>query len=769
MKGVVDAMARTKTRKPSVNWRSVNSRLDQIDALMQDVYKGTYRVDASNSTNLQNITDDIMGSIDALIANDTNINGIPNISRLYNRIQSKSDTLGEFSAQEFMDVFNDKTMISNLMDVYAKSKTIRQMDEQIDMVCKYMPKLQDALEIKKDSVLVSETFSKDYLNLISGLNRDDKDFSSRITALKDKYDLEDFIDTMDMNTSKYGECFVYRVPYKKAFKTILDKRAKSPRAGMAAQSLYHQECSIITEGVWEASPGSLRADSSAPMIEGKSNFKVNLFVGLQEQFSRTSKADEIKRRLPTSLYEQMLEENAALNEAVDTSSVETKEKNGKVQFKQLIPDELSYDPLDASASDGFTDKDKKKDKGTNVTAPGCVLKMLPRDKVFPIYIEDSCIGYYYIEYVNPTMENGSMFMGSMLNSNKKKQQQALDNTENEDKILRYLASKIASQVDASFINTNTDLTKEIYMILKYDEKFNINDMQGQMNISFIPAEDIHHHYYRMDPVTHRGISDLYDGLIPATIWCMLSLCTAVGIVTRGTDKRVYYVQQTGVETNVAKTLMNVVNQIKKGNFGVRQLESINNILGIVGKFNDFVIPTGPNGEAPVRFELMQGQNIETPTELMNQMEENAINPTGVPIELINATKGLDYAVHYTVSNSRFMSIIMKRQGKEQRMQGSLITTIYNCEYDENTVIKVMLPAPKFMTMANSNSVVDNTKVYVQNLTEVFCYDMNDTEKAEFTNLAMRHFLSSHVDTNAIDELKSLARINVAAKGNEEQQ
>ena len=94
MKGVVDAMARTKTRKPSVNWRSVNSRLDQIDALMQDVYKGTYRVDASNSTNLQNITDDIMGSIDALIANDTNINGIPNISRLYNRIQSKSDTLG---------------------------------------------------------------------------------------------------------------------------------------------------------------------------------------------------------------------------------------------------------------------------------------------------------------------------------------------------------------------------------------------------------------------------------------------------------------------------------------------------------------------------------------------------------------------------------------------------------------------------------------------------------------------------------------------------
>jgi collagenase-like PrtC family protease len=75
----------------------------------------------------------------------------------------------------------------------------------------------------------------------------------------------------------------------------------------------------------------------------------------------------------------------------------------------------------------------------------------------------------------------------------------------------------------------------------------------------------------------------------------------------------------------------------------------------------------------------------------------------------------------------------------------------------------MLPAPKFMTMSNSNTVVDNTKAYVQNLTEVFGYDLDDTEKAEFINLAMRHFLSSHVDTNAIDELKSLAKLNVAVK------
>ena len=103
------------------------------------------------------------------------------------------------------------------------------------------------------------------------------------------------------------------------------------------------------------------------------------------------------------------------------------------------------------------------------------------------------------------------------------------------------------------------------------------------------------------------------------------------------------------------------------------------------------------------------------------------------------------------------------------MDSELITSIYNCEYEENTIIKIMLPAPKFITMANSNSVIDNAKQYAQNLTEIFGYDLNDQEKAEFTALAIRHFVGSHVDVGAIDNMKSLARVNVATRsnGNEE--
>lgn len=758
-----------KKRKTAVNWRSINNRLDSIDLQMQDAYKNTYNTSKANSMDLDNITNDIMGSIDALIADDSDIQGIPNISRLYNRLQSKKDS--SFSDEDFRNIFEDRSLMNNLMDVYSKSRSIKQLDDQIDTVCKYMPKLQNALDILKDSVLVSETFSKDYLNLISGLNKDDDSFATRAVALKTKYGLEDLLDRIFAETSKYGECFVYAVPYKKAFEQILAKRAKSPMTQMSKLGLT-QETVLIESGQFKGNRG-LTVDPDMPSLGNDANgtFTFNFKVGtIDEVVNEYDKIDQLNKKIPKGLYEQFLEENALLEAAGDkqikTTTADTKVGKDSVKFNQLIPDELKYEPLDNTANDGLVDPTKK-DKNISITTPGCIVKILKRDRVFPVYIDDSCLGYYYLEYIAPGYaDTTSLFKNSIVHNNSMKDD---DYSPENDKLLKYLASQISSNLDAAFINANIDLSKEIYMILKYDEKFNITNPSGKFNASFIPAEDIHHHYFKMDPNTHRGISDLYDGLIPATIWCMLSLCTSVGIVTRGQDKRVYYVQNTGIETNVAKSLMNVVNQIKRGNFGIRQLESINNILGIVGKYNDYIIPTGPNGEPPVRFEMMQGQQIEPPTEMMQTMEENAINPTGVPLELVNATKGLDYAVHYTVSNSRFMTIVTKRQGKEQTMDSKLLTKIYNCEYEESTVITMMLPEPRFIAMGNTNSVIDNVRQYAQNIVDIYGYDMDDNEKAEFMNLVMRNRLASHINADMIDNLKSLAKVNIAAKSSDEEQ
>ena len=89
--------------------------------------------------------------------------------------------------------------------------------------------------------------------------------------------------------------------------------------------------------------------------------------------------------------------------------------------------------------------------------------------------------------------------------------------------------------------------------------------------------------------------------------------------------------------------------------GVRQIESMNNILNIVGKYNDFIIPMGQSGDSPIQFEVMNGQEINTPTDIMEKMEESAVNPI-IPYEMLNSIYQQDFAIRFTMSNTRFLKI-----------------------------------------------------------------------------------------------------------------
>jgi hypothetical protein len=133
-----------------------------------------------------------------------------------------------------------------------------------------------------------------------------------------------------------------------------------------------------------------------------------------------------------------------------------------------------------------------------------------------------------------------------------------------DLLISTIAKQISQQIDAKFINNNIDLKEEIYAILNYNSKFDIT-RTSDIGITFIPADDIVHTYFEMNELTHRGISDLQRSVIPAMLYILLYLSDIIGKITRSTDKRVYYVKQ-NIENNMARTMMNVVGQIKKGNF-----------------------------------------------------------------------------------------------------------------------------------------------------------------------------------------------------------
>jgi hypothetical protein len=335
-----------------------------------------------------------------------------------------------------------------------------------------------------------------------------------------------------------------------------------------------------------------------------------------------------------------------------------------------------------------------------------------------------------------------------------------DMTEDQQELaMRYIASRISQHIDNHFINSNKDLKEDIYAILNYNDKFDMS-RSNDIAVTFLPANDVIHCYFDFDENTHRGISDLQKSVVPAMLYILLYLTDIIGKITRSTDKRVYYVKQ-NVETNVAKTMMNVVQQIKKGNMGMRQIESMNNILNIVGKYNDYIIPVGQSGDPPIQFEVMQGQSIETPTDIMDKMEEAAVNSTGVPIEVVNSTYQADYAIRFSMSNTRFLKNVYQRQRVTEKFLSKIYTKIYNYEYMENnSLIYIVLPPPTYLTMTNNQQLIDNVTQLADKIIELELADCEDDEKNMFKKLYIRRFLSTYIDFDEVERIKDEAKVEL---------
>ena len=256
---------------------------------------------------------------------------------------------------------------------------------------------------------------------------------------------------------------------------------------------------------------------------------------------------------------------------------------------------------------------------------------------------------------------------------------------NRDSAIMQIANGIASAIDINFINANVSVKKDIYGILKYSAD-HADDTISNIKVTYIPPDDMFHFYFKKDPKTHRGISDLYRSIIPAKLYTSLYITNTLGIITRGQDKRAYYVKSS-IDTNIASILLNTINQLKKGNFGMRDINNLNTFINATGKYNDMIIPEGPNGDPPVRMEVIQGQDIPVKTDLMEILESMAVNRI-MPIEIVQMRhSNADFSAEVTTNNAKVLRKAYKRQTRMENICNPFLTRLYNYEYGTTAVIE----------------------------------------------------------------------------------
>lgn len=704
------------------NNKSINNLVSSIRGNMDALYRNTYFAQTNNKKDLNNIKADIDASIDDIINANINNVGVPNISQLYNRLRIKNGEQSDSISNQIENLFDDKSLTDSLMVNFTENRYIRDYDEEIDIICKYMPSLEDALDAKKDNVLSADHFAKDFLNVTNKSNvQDSVSFSERINLLKKKYNLIEVLEDAYDHASKYGEAFIYNVSYNKALSRLLSTKNNTSTPFVTTEAANDIIDGVITES-FEISQDDNR-DASI------SNFNVELNVcGVIESLVLDYKrASDILNETSTKYYSNTVPRNVSFE--------------GLEKKKEKV------------ATDGLIDVNSTENKA-KVNVPGSIVKRLKRDHVLPIYIDDLCLGYYYIEHDYESLFGAESAIDPMM-SLKTGKTNTLINDKNNDNIIKTLSSKLSTFIDSKFINANQDLSKEIYMILKHNDIFNAKD-SNQFKVTFIPPEDITHIYFKKDPVTHRGISDLDRAIIPAKLYASLYMTGYLGIMTRGHDKRVYYVKQ-NVDTNISKVLLNTINQIKKGNMGTRELTSVKSLLNITGRYNDYIIPVGASGDSPINFEVMQGQDIDIKQDLLDLLEHMAVNSTDVPYEYIQSRQNVDYAVRLTMSSGKFLRKAFKRQAKCEIFFSVIMTKLYNTEFEENDDLEVELPPPAFLNLLNTNSMIANINETVTSILEMEMADEQDEfVKAIFVRKLKRHYLGGYLDLKNIESLKEQA-------------
>lgn len=725
----------------------LTSRLmKSVQTSMDNIYKNTYITPPNNRRDLDFIKSDMDKKIDKIINNNIDMVGSSSISKLYNRLNKTDSTPGDGKfMNKVEDIFEDKAITDTLLtNVYNENKYITEYDAEIDLLCRYMPKLLDALDAKKDNVLSADHYSKDFLMVTcpSRTSKDEDEFAENIRNLKKKYKLVETLTDVYDAAAKYGEQFVYIEPYSDALTKLL--RAKN---------------NLVQSGIYESS-------SLEIMNEGKINIKID--TSKLKIFTESSSIESLDNNI---INKDMGSINLQLNmSGVLESAVDSYQKIKRVigsdnKFTHTVDNELQFEGLKKDTSnDGFINTDiKNLDKVDKLKTTGSVFKLLDRDKIFPIYIDNMCLGYYYIEFQSNIINGSNMFTATSSSNAPLTTMMSGKNISDEntnDKVISYIAGKLSNLIDSKFINANLDLTNEIYTMLKANDLLS-NKKITDMRATYLSPDCVEHVYFQKDRKTHRGISDLDKAIVPAKFYTSLYVGNTIGILTRGQDKRIYYVKQ-NVDTNISQTLLNTINQLKKGNYGAREMTNIKTVLNIQGRYNDHVVPVGATGDSPVNFEVMQGQNIDPKTELLQALEEMAISATDVPYEYIQSRQAVEFATRLTMSSNKFMRTVFKRQSIYEESLCRILTKLYNSEYMENVELEVELPPPGFLNLSSTVQMMQNTNEYVQNIIDMeYPQDADEKLKFRFARKLKRYYLNTYLDTDKISQLKKQAEMENA--------
>ena len=717
---------------------NINDMISQMEISLYGISKKSDIDDLSTKFNsiMQSEMDDILKNT------SSDVNSF--MTKLYaTDLATKRNGIGSIE-----DIFgsDNSVVISYLSELY-KNTMLKFAD--IHEVSTQLVELREAIRIFRDTLIspdltdgkISKTIKFPYMK-----DNDSDRLNGIISRMEKKFDLDKKIKNfITPNTLEYGEYYAYVIPYKKVFSDFMMKKQKNP-------TKYNR---MSSGGYIESATIHLNES-----VKSDTDFLASMYTEYNQLSEKPKKTDAEFLEFSEDIEKIMSHIEVCNDPTVTIPMLRYGEKSVEEFYESVIavtetPENkfLNAQKMDSGVYDSNTDKARKAAEKQFDDISDCYIKLIPPTKMRPIKLVTKTLGYFYVEVTDASTLDG-VISSTMYTSR-------YDTNSKQKTIVDGLVERIVKAFDKDFLNDNIEFKELIAEAITY---YDLNSKS--IRFQFIPEEYVVPFKINEDE-EGNGVSIIQDSLFYAKLYLLILLFKIISILLYSNDTKVNYIKTSGIDKNVANKIQEIIREKQNKQINLMDLMSYSTVIQKVGRGLEQYIPTGRSNERGIETEILQGQDIQLNTELMEMLKTSYILGTGVPSAIMNYLNEADFAKSIETANTRFQGRVISAQLDFN----DSITLLYKkiCKFstnmteDEISQMEYVLTAPKFAnnnTKQDALNAFDAIKNFFLNL-YIGDQKLNDPVYEpivkEFTRLLARENLPS-LNFDAVDKLYEKALI-----------
>lgn len=718
-----------------------------IDDLSSSIYGGEMKDEVSS---LQDRFNDIMKTeIQSIVGSDRG-DTTSFINKLYQK-DSKNSTLSDRINREFSElgIEGANNNVNALINDVYKNRILKQAD--IHEVASQLIELKEAVGTMRDAIF-SPDLNTGRINREIGygnasLQDNGEYYTTTIENMEEKLDIHKKIkDYIGYNVLEQGEYYAYTIPYSEIFNNFMKVKDQYRSTQMYAMTESAEEIRKQYRFSGQ-SDSKVFIESCYENYISQSKKKIDAATanGIKSDIAKiVDRVSVVTDPIPIPIIEEgigSLEKfrETYVNESGDMFCEKPKELDSKNRSFENF--------MKQRASEGtYLDEKKPKRKAQKIEdMKDCYIKMLSGRELIPIGIMKETIGYLYIKSDDEYSLDGSV--SSQLSYLK------FNEGQREHSIVDDIATRIIDQLDNDFVKNNPKFRKIIVEAINY---FDLNERR--VCFQFIPKEYIFPFKINVDEDGY-GQSMLEDSLFYAKLYLMLLLFKIMCIVIHSEDQKVNYVQQSGIDVNMANNVQDIIRDRQSRKINILDLFNYTSLMNKIGTGSEIYIPTGRNNNRPMETEILSGQQIQLNTELMELLRNSYILGTGVPAAIMNYLNEADFAKSIETANTKFNGRVVSYQldlnpGLTEWYRALLRWTT---DIEETVIneITISLPRPKTSENNITQELIGNftsaCEFYVKMYYGENIPQEKEAEVVGFQRALAKIFLPM-IDFNKIDEI-----------------